>query len=231
MRTIMIVCALVLGVVSLGSVSARNNKMDICHYQEENDGWKLLSVGQPAAGAHLEHHDDALPGGTTSQTGTVLDADCEVVEVICPCDYRLFPQTADYWLPGDPLHFHTFRSEQGPSISDGELCVLFSEGVVSGQFLPFTSISVIARNTTSPGESALLTDCDDLGNFNCSCQGFVALDDGADPFFDNTFFMDGLTSDEAFACASEINSYAFELNNVAGISVMSEGDVPCRTAP
>lgn len=85
MRTIMIACAIVLGVVSLGSVSAGNDKLDICHFQEENDSWKLLSLPQLAAAAHLEHHDDALPGGTTPQTGTVLDADCEEVEITCPC--------------------------------------------------------------------------------------------------------------------------------------------------
>lgn len=79
------VCAVVLGLVSLDSVSARNNKVNICHYQEGNDSWKLISVGQPAAGAHLQNHDDALPGGTTSKTGTMLDADCEEVTVICPC--------------------------------------------------------------------------------------------------------------------------------------------------
>jgi hypothetical protein len=90
MRTIMVACALVLGFASLGSVSAGNDKVDICHY-EENKGWKLLSVGQPAAGAHLEQHDDALPGGTTSQTGTVLDKEC--VEITCPCEGLAFRDT------------------------------------------------------------------------------------------------------------------------------------------
>jgi hypothetical protein len=84
-----VVCAVVLGFTSLDSVSAKNNKVDICHYQEENDRWKLLSLPQPAAAAHLEHHDDAIPSGTTAQTQTVLDADCEPVEVICPCEGQM----------------------------------------------------------------------------------------------------------------------------------------------
>jgi hypothetical protein len=33
--------------------------------------------------AHLQHHDDALPGGTTTQTDTFLDAECRVP---CPCE-------------------------------------------------------------------------------------------------------------------------------------------------
>jgi hypothetical protein len=46
-------------------------------------------VGQSAAGAHLEHHDDAFPGETTSQTGAVLNADCVEEAVACPCDFTL----------------------------------------------------------------------------------------------------------------------------------------------
>src|SRR5918997_1400204 len=83
------VSMLALGLTSLGTVSAKNNKVDICHYQEETDSWKLISVGQSAASAHLEHHNDAILGGTTSQTGTVLDADCVEEAVTCPCDFML----------------------------------------------------------------------------------------------------------------------------------------------
>jgi hypothetical protein len=80
-------CALILGFASLGSVSAADNKVDICHFQERNDSWKLITVRERAVEGHLENHDDALPGKTTSQTGTVLDANC--VEVTCPCDFSL----------------------------------------------------------------------------------------------------------------------------------------------
>ena len=44
MWTIVIVYAFMLGFASLGSVSAENNRVDICHFQEENDSWKLLSL-------------------------------------------------------------------------------------------------------------------------------------------------------------------------------------------
>jgi hypothetical protein len=74
-RTLVVVYAVVRGFTSPTAVCA-SGKVDICHFQEKNDSWKLLSVGVPAVGAHLENHDDAVPGETTSQTGTVLDADC-----------------------------------------------------------------------------------------------------------------------------------------------------------
>jgi len=83
MRTLVIACAFVLGVGSLGSVSVAANKVDICHFKENKGIWQLTTVNAKAVDDHLEDHDDALPGGTTSQTSTVLDADC--VEVTCPC--------------------------------------------------------------------------------------------------------------------------------------------------
>ena len=57
MRTVMIICALVLGFENLGGVSAAANKVGIYHFQEENNSWKLISVRQPAATHHLEDHD------------------------------------------------------------------------------------------------------------------------------------------------------------------------------
>ena len=77
--TILIVFAVELGLASAGTVFA-GDAVDICHFQEESDSWKILSVGQPAIRAHLENHDDAKPGGTTTHTGTLLDANCIPVE-------------------------------------------------------------------------------------------------------------------------------------------------------
>jgi hypothetical protein len=69
-------------------------KVDICHFQPGQGSWKLLSVGQPAADAHFKNHDDAIPGGTTSQTGTLLDANCQPVTARCPCfDAALIERT------------------------------------------------------------------------------------------------------------------------------------------
>jgi hypothetical protein len=187
-------------------------------------------VGQPSAGAHLEHHDDALPGGTTSQTGTVLDAECEEVKANCPCDFKIIPQTTEYWLPGDPIHFHHIRDVVPEVIHPGELCALFSAGVF-GNYFPWAAIGVEVLSPGSyPVGEATFSECGTNGVV-CVCTGWVALDAEAMPFFDIAFSHDVLDSQEAYACASAINSYAFELNNVADISVMSEGDVPCRTAP
>jgi hypothetical protein len=80
----LVVCAAVLGLTSFGPVHA-TDKVEICHFQPGQGSWKLLSVGQSAADAHLTNHDDALPGGTTSQTGTRLDATCQPVTARCPC--------------------------------------------------------------------------------------------------------------------------------------------------
>jgi hypothetical protein len=81
------VCGAVLGVTSLGIVHA-TDKVDICHFQPGQGSWNLLSVDQSAADAHLKNHDDALPGGTTSQTGTLLDADCQpYLRETLPGDY------------------------------------------------------------------------------------------------------------------------------------------------
>jgi hypothetical protein len=65
-----------LWVVGASAAVAQKGKVDICHYQPETNSWKLLSVGSSAEGSHLGNHDDATPGGTTSQTGTQLTADC-----------------------------------------------------------------------------------------------------------------------------------------------------------
>jgi hypothetical protein len=82
-------------------VSAGTNTVDICHFQEETDSWKLLSLPQPVVAAHLENHDDALPGGTTSQTGTLLDANCQPMTAMCPCfDASLIVETfAEVQMP------------------------------------------------------------------------------------------------------------------------------------
>ena len=210
MRTIMIVCALVLGFVSLGSVSAENNRVDICHFQEESGSWKLLSVGQPAAGAHLEQHDDALPGGTTSQTGTVMDADCEEVTATCPCDYSQVPMTLEQWT-NSPQLVYIAATELGRD----ETCDL-RDGRNGGTF-------IFVGADRFGGQSIRLEDCGSVAPSECGCQYKL---------FDQVGFNRMLitTAAEAFACAAAINHYANALNNVAGI-VVRDLDAPCRTAP
>jgi len=58
------------------AMAAAPPKTDICHFQPENGTWKKLSVGGNAPAAHLKNHDDALPGGTTTETGTRLASSC-----------------------------------------------------------------------------------------------------------------------------------------------------------
>jgi hypothetical protein len=111
-----VVCAAVLGVTSLETVHA-TEKVDICHFQPGTGSWKLISVGQLAAGAHLEHHDDALPGETTSQTGTVLDTNCQEVTVVCPC--------GDAQMLNDQFEALTFEDAIGCVLNQAEGFIFF----------------------------------------------------------------------------------------------------------
>lgn len=62
-------------------------KVNVCHWSEDEGSWNKLSIGAPALAAHLRNHDDAVPGGTTSQTSTQLDDDCQAAAALltCPC--------------------------------------------------------------------------------------------------------------------------------------------------
>ena len=51
-------------------------KVDICHYDEEYGYWVHINISGNAAPAHFANHDDAIPGGVTSQSGTALDNSC-----------------------------------------------------------------------------------------------------------------------------------------------------------
>lgn len=51
-------------------------KVAICHFQEEAGTWKLMNLPEKPASRHLEKHDDAVPGGVTTLTGTQLDETC-----------------------------------------------------------------------------------------------------------------------------------------------------------
>ena len=79
--------AAVLLLIPMMMVGARTSlaadKVAVCHYQPDNAAWKLISVGGTASDAHLQNHDDALPGGVTGITGTALDANCEPVLASC----------------------------------------------------------------------------------------------------------------------------------------------------
>ena len=51
-------------------------KVDICHFQEDEGVWKKITISEKAVSSHMENHDDAMPGGVTSGSGTPLDDDC-----------------------------------------------------------------------------------------------------------------------------------------------------------
>ncbi len=53
-------------------------KVSLCHFDDEEGAWVSISISEQGAAAHLRNHDDGAPGGTTAQTGTLLDADCAV---------------------------------------------------------------------------------------------------------------------------------------------------------
>ena len=76
---------LILVLVFCVDPATAGSHLSICHYQPDNNGWKQLTIGSPAVAKHLTNHDDALPGGTTTQSGLQLDADCAPVFTSCPC--------------------------------------------------------------------------------------------------------------------------------------------------
>jgi hypothetical protein len=199
-----VICAVVLGLASGGAVHA-TEKVEICHFQRGQGSWKLLSVGQSAVDAHLKNHDDAIPGGTTSQTGTMLDEDCTVVT--CPCDYSQVPMTTEFWPSSSVLY--NYQRTTGTFAQ--EVCVMGG---------PPESILVIE---TGPPGSGTWDECGEEGS-NCVCSIGGAR---ATPEFGEVQPVGSLQ--EALACAAAIDAYARELDQVAGFSLRGSG--PCRTAP
>jgi hypothetical protein len=203
-----VVCAAVLGLTRVGPVHAKEN-VEICHFQPGKGSWKLLSVGQSAVDAHLRNHDDALPGGTTSQTGTRLNADCVEVTVTCPCDYSQVPMTTEFWP--SPSVFYSYERTTG--LFAHERCVLGG---------PPESVLVI---DTGPAGEGTWDECGEEGvNCVCAIQGLRAT-----PEFGEVRPVGNL--EEALACAAAINAYAMELDNVPGFSLRIPGNAPCRIAP
>ncbi len=65
------------------TTDAKNWKVDICHWQPDNNAWKLIRVSTASIAGHFSNHDDAFPGGTTAQSGTTLAEDCEIALPEC----------------------------------------------------------------------------------------------------------------------------------------------------
>jgi len=61
------------------SKQSQPKKTSICHLDEASGIWDLISIGTPAVSAHFRNHDDGLPNGTTTRSGTALDGNCDVV--------------------------------------------------------------------------------------------------------------------------------------------------------
>ena len=83
------------GVAALASADARGNssehrqeKVAVCHYDDETDSYELLSVGAPALSAHLERHPDGVPGGEVpeAEVPSAFGDDCAVVPLKFTCD-------------------------------------------------------------------------------------------------------------------------------------------------
>lgn len=71
------VLALLLVGASTPVAAAPAGKTDICHFDGVTGTWIRISVSAHAVVAHLTHHNDALPGGPTTITGTQLDQNCQ----------------------------------------------------------------------------------------------------------------------------------------------------------
>ena len=56
----------------------RQDKVAVCHYDDEAGSYELLSVGAPALDAHLRHG-DGTPNDPVPDADATFGADCEVV--------------------------------------------------------------------------------------------------------------------------------------------------------
>ena len=63
--------------VSSSAMAEPREKVLICHYDEDYGYWTLIDISGNAVEKHFANHDDGLPGGTTSQTGTALNEYCD----------------------------------------------------------------------------------------------------------------------------------------------------------
>lgn len=85
--SVLLLSAVTAGAALGGEPVSRNvvgrSRVELCHYQPDEGVWKKVSVGGNAAPMHLQNHDDALPGGITSDTGTQLSDDCVPVAGDC----------------------------------------------------------------------------------------------------------------------------------------------------
>jgi len=76
----------VMVLVTTSQVSADPpTELNICHWQDYNGYWKLITVNAQAVDAHLTIHDDALPGDVTTFTGIELDENCAEVASLPSC--------------------------------------------------------------------------------------------------------------------------------------------------
>lgn len=77
-----IAMAMGIGFLNAGIVAAQP-KTDVCHFKYDVGEWQKKEVNVQAAERHLDDHDDAYPGGTTTQSGTELDDDCKQTQTAC----------------------------------------------------------------------------------------------------------------------------------------------------
>lgn len=65
------------------AATADAKKTPICHWQPDNNAWKLINVGTDSVAGHFKNHDDAFPGGTTAQSDIKLTVNCEITLPTC----------------------------------------------------------------------------------------------------------------------------------------------------
>jgi hypothetical protein len=81
-----VIVTLLLALVTISQASADpSGDLNICHWQDYNGYWKLITVNEQAVDAHLTIHDDALPGEQTTFTGIELDQNCAEVASLPSC--------------------------------------------------------------------------------------------------------------------------------------------------
>ncbi len=76
------VAAMVMGTVLFPATAfAKQPKVEICHLDEDNATYKLLSIPEKAAQRHVAHHEDGYPlGEVPNMDGFTFDENCGLVD-------------------------------------------------------------------------------------------------------------------------------------------------------
>lgn len=150
-------------------------RVDVCHYDDDTAGWKLLTLPMPAANAHRAHHpQDGEPGGAVPEQAATFGGACEVVPDAPPPP----PDTDEDGVPDadDNCPGH-FNPDQNDADMDGlgDVCDPFDN-----------------RDADDDGVPDAIDNCPDAFNPDQTDTDFDGIGDACDPVDDRDADGDGV---------------------------------------